>query len=304
MNKTIPAAFSIVLFLIAAVSVNAQPSPPNQFFGSVAINGVAAPDGVLVEARISGQFVAGTTTAGGGYGYSPNIFYVTNNDGSREGKTVEFYVQNVKAGQAVFHTGESTQLDLSASIANFCGDTRCDSGESCSSCSSDCGACAPSGGGGGGSVSGGTGTGTTGGQSQQSSQPAGCTESWICTDWNECSNSLQKRVCADVNRCGTNTSKPIETQSCVTPKICQENATKCENNIMYKCLPSGTGWMETQICDKGCFLNVCAGSAPFTGFFLMESGSLTLGIAAVIVIALVALYYLRIRKGNKKPVFK
>ena len=41
-----------------------------------------------------------------------------------------------------------------------------------------------------------------------------CTESWSCSEWGTCTNSLQSRTCTDSNNCGTTNSKPVESQSC------------------------------------------------------------------------------------------
>lgn len=42
-----------------------------------------------------------------------------------------------------------------------------------------------------------------------------CSEFWICTDWSFCLGSgVQMRECKDVNRCGTENTRPAETQAC------------------------------------------------------------------------------------------
>jgi hypothetical protein len=41
-----------------------------------------------------------------------------------------------------------------------------------------------------------------------------CIEDWNCTAWSECANKLQTRVCTDLEECGTEINKPIESQSC------------------------------------------------------------------------------------------
>src|SRR3989344_5492999 len=43
-----------------------------------------------------------------------------------------------------------------------------------------------------------------------------CTESWSCTSYSSCSGGTQTRTCTDSNNCGTETSKPSESQSCST----------------------------------------------------------------------------------------
>ncbi len=47
-----------------------------------------------------------------------------------------------------------------------------------------------------------------------------CTPEWSCTDWSECIDSDQTRTCIDVAQpaCGTDFNRPIEKQTCTTPK--------------------------------------------------------------------------------------
>lgn len=100
--------------LLLPVLVFAQsPSLPHQFFGSVNYTNGAAPNGLVVEARISGSVVGSSITAGGNYGYNPNLLFALDNDGVHAGKTVEFYVSGIKANEtAVFVNGNSSQVNL------------------------------------------------------------------------------------------------------------------------------------------------------------------------------------------------
>ena len=42
-----------------------------------------------------------------------------------------------------------------------------------------------------------------------------CTPSWSCASWSICSvDCTQTRICTDINNCGVDTGKPIESQSC------------------------------------------------------------------------------------------
>ena len=96
---------TFVLFVFIAGSAYAQVSYfPQQFYGSVTINGVPAPDGVLVSAKHDGYDVAGGLTEGGKYGYGRPAFVVALHS-SYEGDTLEFYVQNVKAAEYPFMPG-------------------------------------------------------------------------------------------------------------------------------------------------------------------------------------------------------
>ena len=103
--------------LLLPVLVFAQtPSLPHQFFGTVKFsNGVSAPNGMTIEAKINGTIVGSSVTAGGNYGYNPNLLFAADNQGVNAGKTVEFYIDgtDTKANEtAVFANGNSSQLDL------------------------------------------------------------------------------------------------------------------------------------------------------------------------------------------------
>nr|NIO23246.1 hypothetical protein [Candidatus Aenigmarchaeota archaeon] len=110
------AAFVVLVF---ASSAYAQVSYfPHQFYGSVTVNGVPAPDGVLVHAKHNNKDVEGGLTSGGKYGYGFPAFVVALHS-SYAGDTIEFYVENVKAAEYLFAPGNHTQVDLSVSIPNF-----------------------------------------------------------------------------------------------------------------------------------------------------------------------------------------
>lgn len=46
-----------------------------------------------------------------------------------------------------------------------------------------------------------------------------CVESWSCGVWSSCVNSTETRTCTDAHSCGTTTSRPALSQSCVMPDI-------------------------------------------------------------------------------------
>lgn len=203
-----------IFFLLASISFAAQMGIPHQFYGKVTVNGKSSPNNFLVVAKINGVEVAATVTANGGYGYSPNIFYIEDPSNNRAGKTIVFYVHDIQAGSYNFTNGASNELDLSIT-GDICGDAVCTSGESCSSCSQDCGSC---GGGGGGAPPAQlpAENQTQGQNNNATAQP--CTPDWQCTDWLDCSNGKQKRVCVDANKCGTEIRKD-ETRTCENPAI-------------------------------------------------------------------------------------
>lgn len=107
-------------FFLPGLAFAQSLSLPHQFFGSVGFTNGAAPNGLAVEARISGSVsaVGSSVTAGGNYGYNPNLLFALDNDGAFAGKTVEFYVDGVKANEtAVFANGNSSQLNLTVPVS-------------------------------------------------------------------------------------------------------------------------------------------------------------------------------------------
>ena len=103
-------------FFLPVLAFAQSPSLPHQFFGSVNYTNGAAPNGLAVEARINGSVVGRSVTAGGNYGYNPNLLFALDNNGVHAGKTVEFYVGGVKANTSpetvVFANGNSSQVNL------------------------------------------------------------------------------------------------------------------------------------------------------------------------------------------------
>jgi hypothetical protein len=107
---------SIFGFLLIPFLVLAQSQPggiPHQFYGLVNFSNGPAPDGVIVEAKIDGVTVATTNTSQQGkYGYSP-LFFVTDPDNNRKGKTITFFVGGIDTGKsATFVNGEHTKIDF------------------------------------------------------------------------------------------------------------------------------------------------------------------------------------------------
>lgn len=50
-----------------------------------------------------------------------------------------------------------------------------------------------------------------------------CEENWACTDWTQCENTTQIRICTDQNSCGTENNKPEESQDCVVEETVEED---------------------------------------------------------------------------------
>ena len=112
--------FLIVSALIFPVLVFAAPGIPHQFYGTVSFaNGVVAPDGTLIEAKIDGQTIAACPVKDGKYGYNPILCFVTDPNDNRwqnGGEIIHFFVNNLNTEETVnFEKGASTKLDFSLS---------------------------------------------------------------------------------------------------------------------------------------------------------------------------------------------
>jgi hypothetical protein len=267
----------VALFGLAMVlpkGVSAQPGVPNQFYGTVTVNGAPAQDNLIITAKIGSTVVANTLTKNGKYGYDPNIFYVQDPNGDRQGATITFYVATpsgteIRAATHLFNNGDSTDLPLSVT-----GDF------STSTTPTATGGGSSGGGGAGGGSSGGvapsttstTNGGTTNTTNSTNNENAGnttasgsCTPNWKCSEWTECVNGQQKRVCFDTNECGTNEGKPAQTQSCA----------QTEAQLLGQ--------------NKG-FLGI-------SGFSVASAGS---GLLAIILIAIIIGAFVLYRRSNRK----
>ena len=297
-------------------TVNAGPpfGAPHQFFGSVSINGNPAPDNVLITAKIDGSDVAGTDVSNGTYGYEPNTFYVSDPQGNYNGDTIEFFINDAKAGEAIFKNGESTELDLSASISNFCGDGICESGETCNSCQIDCGQCQNNnddGDDGSPTSSGGLFTppdtnnasnDTVNFDNTDTDQIDGqneCTERWKCSDWFDCFNNKQERVCVDMNECGTNETKPIEGRNC-TSGVCDVGEKTCSGNNLMECVNGSWGFSKS--CENGCNNDSlkCESGGLLTGFVTMVGGDIVSGILILVLVVVIIFILHRIWRKKSK----
>ena len=115
-NLAIVTVVGIVLILPAVAL--AVPAMPHQFYGTVVFSNGSAPDGLLVEAKkVDGESIQSTVTKNGKYGYDPT-FKVEDNNSVLAGKTIEFYVDGIKANEtAVFVNGNSSQVNLTIPVS-------------------------------------------------------------------------------------------------------------------------------------------------------------------------------------------
>ena len=103
----------LFLLLIFANLVAAVPGIPHRFYGNVDFLDGKALDGFVVSATINGAGVASTVTVDGSYGYDAKLLFVTDPFNNRKGKTVEFYVNGIKAAEtALFENGGSHSFEL------------------------------------------------------------------------------------------------------------------------------------------------------------------------------------------------
>jgi hypothetical protein len=82
---------------------------------------------------------------------------------------------------------------------------------------------------GGGSSS--SGSGTSGG----ATTPVGCLTRWVCTEWKDCINGTQTRICEKTNpNCFTNQSKPAEIQNCAVKNETAETPEETKEETQQK----------------------------------------------------------------------
>jgi hypothetical protein len=50
-----------------------------------------------------------------------------------------------------------------------------------------------------------------------------CNEKWDCTNWGVCNEGIHTRICMDLRNCGTNFTRPIESETCNKISTCYNN---------------------------------------------------------------------------------
>ncbi len=115
--SVISAVAAAFVLLLPSIGVNAQPLPPNRFFGRVTANGQPA-SGATINALV-GTVTCGSSTTDGSGSYRLDVLSSGERPGcGTDGATVIFMVGSERASQtATWRQGEFTSLDLNASPA-------------------------------------------------------------------------------------------------------------------------------------------------------------------------------------------
>ncbi|NOQ37775.1 hypothetical protein GQ472_02695 [archaeon] len=131
--------FGFIAMVLFSSAAFAEPGIPHQFYGTIYVNGVAAPDNTILVASVDGDTYS-TITTSSYYGKDPSpIFYVPDPNGDRIGDTISFSVSGKAAGSETFENYGYTELNFE--LTTSCGDGFCLGNETCSSCLADCGEC-------------------------------------------------------------------------------------------------------------------------------------------------------------------
>ncbi len=112
--------------------------------------------------------------------------------------------------------------------------------------------------------------------SSPSSQSSDCIEYWVCSEWGECVNGVQKRYCVDNNKCGTTNNKPEEERTCEIKK----------ENITYS--------------KESTELSLSEGNAPRRNNLPLILGTIFFGLVFVLSIIGLIYYLLKTIKSNRR----
>lgn len=225
-------AFAMIVLIASSSASFAIPEKPNQFWGTVTINGAPAPDGTAITSKIDGVSTESTTTSGGSYS-----LILTDQNSVNSGKTVVLYVSGVQAATDFFVNGGVTELNLAVTVSTPSSPPGGTSGGSSS--------------GGGGSVppssqpqsnvSSGTNTNT----SSTTTSSDVCRERWTCKAWTECNGGVQIRTCKDVNNCGTARDMPMTEQPCTETTVASGSSSTTQSGAEKSNLLSGMALSST-----------------------------------------------------------
>lgn len=75
-----------------------------------------------------------------------------------------------------------------------------------------------------------------------------CIEDWFCSTWGDCITSSQIRTCSDLNFCGTQVDKPIETQNCIVDTM--NNLTESINETNTSIIDENTTIGEDEVVPE------------------------------------------------------
>jgi len=100
---------------------------PHQFWGTVSIDSVPAPEGTEVMARIANVTQNFTTAVAANhtYGWSPTFYVLgddpntTEKEGGNNGDTIDFYVAGTWATNFTFKSGSHNELNLSVGVITY-----------------------------------------------------------------------------------------------------------------------------------------------------------------------------------------
>jgi hypothetical protein len=196
-----------LLITLLSFSVFAAPGVPHQFYGDVIVDGSPAPDDLIIEARIGGD-VYTASTRNGAYGFEP-VFYVEDPNNDRDGETITFFIvvddNLVEIMSRTFSNGAVTRINLVVSTDAPSSPSRSSRGSSSSPVVNDDGE----------NVSVNNSVNNSGGLiiDSGSGNPDFCESEWVCSEWSECVDFEQRRICVDVNDCDVSNG-PAVVRSC------------------------------------------------------------------------------------------
>jgi len=271
-----------LVFAFLALPVFAEPC---QWFGTLKINGIDG-DSVMVTAHSNdtGEFLAS------GWEIVKKGQYFIEVNETEVGSYIAFKVMGTPADQEprFCEEGDSRKLDLTASACKDCdGDGFVSllwGGEDCDDRNSKanpdmreiCG------------------NGVDENCDGLDTACLSCEEDWTCTDWSECINGEQSRVCEDSNECGTTFKKPAQGQACEIYEagiVCNDGDMVCEEDRVLECFAGQ--WRSVETCEFGCFEGVC-NSGGITGF-IAANPLASYGIIVLIIVILAGAIYWKTR---------
>ncbi|MFT4309718.1 MAG: hypothetical protein ACMXYL_04475 [Candidatus Woesearchaeota archaeon] len=259
------------------------PAEPHQFYGQILVNGQQVPNNMLIEAYhdkvppIPGAVPVGiSATRNGNYGYSPYIMIITPSEGASLNAPIEFYLIG----------DDGNRYFLGSHPYEKFGITRYDFSITCTGCVQ----VASGGTGGGAGTAGGGGSPggrTTGGSgiaippistsvdddTVDTTGSGACVPNWICSEWTDCVNQQQRRVCVDRNDCGVETDRPTEDRT-------------CESEVV---LGGALVESEVETADRGIMTTL-------TGFATGVGGTISWIVILLVFVIIAGLYFLGSRK--------
>ncbi|MBW2981255.1 hypothetical protein KY343_00100 [Candidatus Woesearchaeota archaeon] len=180
-------AITVLVFAVNIAKVSQENIIGRAFYSPIQVYGTiepALPDGTIISFRLNGIEVLTASLKNNSYGYKEKLYLNVDDEstiekeGYKEGDVVGVYIEDVKVADLSYFEPGPNEKYFNIPVSIRNLITI---------------------------------------KAAYAAIERGCMPNWQCEEWSECINSIQTRICIDVNECDTEKEKPEEQVTCEMP---------------------------------------------------------------------------------------